>query len=58
MSKDEFSKDIQGIVSGGLNRVKIEFKSLEVANKIINNDVIKKNNLFAYIPQYYNHEKK
>ncbi|XP_026482704.1 uncharacterized protein LOC113390830 [Ctenocephalides felis] len=36
----------------GKNKVKMEFKSARVANKILDDKILEKNNLKAYIPKY------
>lgn len=57
LSEDKIKNDILDIQSVGRNRVKVIFKSFEIANSIINHKCIKNNNLIAYIPKYFTQKK-
>lgn len=52
-----FNKDVSDIKLIGRNKVKIVFKRFQTANEIIGNQLMKANNLIAYIPTFYNHKK-
>lgn len=53
----EFRNDIMDIKPVGRNRVKVIFKSYNVANTLINHTAITENSLIAYIPQFFTHKK-
>lgn len=53
----QFKKDILVIKSIGLKRVKVEFQSYTLANSLIEHEIIKKNNLIAFIPKFYTQKK-
>lgn len=57
LEEKDFKNDILDIVSVGVNRVKILFKTFSIANNLIQHNIIIKNNLVAYIPTFYNHRK-
>lgn len=53
----QFKNDVQDIKAIGVNRVKVIFKSYNIANSIVEHEVIKNNNLVAYIPKFFTHKK-
>lgn len=53
----EFKHDILDIKSIGIKRVKVEFKSHNVANSLVNHELVRKNNLVAFIPRFYTQKK-
>lgn len=53
----EFKHDILDIKSIGLKRVKVEFKSYNVANSLVNHELIRKHKLIAFIPKFYTQKK-
>lgn len=56
--KDElFKNNVIDITSIGINRVKVIFKSYLVANQLVSSEIIKENNLVAYIPRFFTHKK-
>lgn len=57
LQQDSLKNDIIDIKSVGINTVKVLFKTYNIANSLINHDIITKNNFVAYIPKYYNHKK-
>lgn len=57
MCVEEIKNDILDIVSVGINRVKVIFKTFSIANSLVNHETMKKNNLVAYIPKFFNHRK-
>lgn len=50
---NEFKKDIIDIKSLGLKRVKVIFKTYKIANALVQHEVIIKNDLVAFIPNFY-----
>lgn len=54
---DNTAKSIVDIKSVGLNRVKVIVSSYEVANGLVNNPLLKNNELIAYIPTFYTQKK-
>ena len=56
-NNNEFKHNIVDIKSVGINRVKVIFKSYEIANKLINHDLLAAYGLIAYIPKFYTHKK-
>lgn len=52
-----FKNNVTDIKSIGLNRVKIIFKDYASANLLVNHDIMKNNNLIAYIPKIFTHKK-
>lgn len=52
-----FKNDILNIKSIGLKRVKVEFKSFDIANSLVDHEIMKKNNLVAFIPKFYTQKK-
>lgn len=56
-NNEQFKSNIIDIKSVGLNRVKVIFKSFNIANLLINHEIMCKNSLVAYIPKYYTHKK-
>lgn len=54
---DVFKKDILDIKSIGLNRVKVVFKNYSIANLLINHEIVKKNELIAFIPKFFTQKK-
>lgn len=52
-----YNKSILDIKSVGINRVKVILNTYEVANSLIDSDVIKQNNLIAYIPKIFTQKK-
>lgn len=57
MENQYFKNNVLDIKPLGLNRVKIICKTYEAANELINHEIVIKNNLVAYIPNYYTHKK-
>lgn len=56
-SEKTFKNDVIDITSVGINRVKVIFKTYNIANKLINHDIIIRNNLIAHIPNYFTQKK-
>lgn len=52
-----FKNKVTDIKSIGLNRVKVIFKDYITANLLVNHDIMKSNNLIAYIPKFFTHKK-
>lgn len=52
-----FRSDIIDIKALGIKKVKVIFKTSNVANMLIQHPIIKKNELVAYIPYYYTKKK-
>lgn len=50
---NDFKRDILDIKSVGIKRVKVMFNSHNVANLLIQHEVVIKNDLIAYIPKFY-----
>lgn len=57
MNINSIKNDIIDIVSVGVNRVKVIFGKSCSANELVGNEILKKNNLVAYIPSFFNHRK-
>lgn len=54
---ERFKNDVLDIKPVGFNRVKVIFKTGQIANALINHRIVKENGLVAYIPEYYTHRK-
>lgn len=54
---NEFRKSILDIKVVGKNRVKVIVDSFSAANQMINNELLTKNGLIAYIPKFYTQKK-
>lgn len=54
---DTFKNNIEDIKAIGLNKVKIIFRNYEIANSLVEHDIIKQNNLIAYIPTFFTQKK-
>ena len=52
-----YKKNILDIKSVGINRVKVILNTYDIANSLIDSEVIKQNNLIAYIPKIFTQKK-
>lgn len=57
LENNEFKNDIIDIVSVGVSRVKVVFKTFSIANSLIQHEIVTKNSLVAYVPNFFNHRK-
>lgn len=54
---NEYKKSIIDIKIMGRNRVKVILDNFRAANEMINNDLLTKNGLLAYVPKFYTQKK-
>lgn len=54
---NEFKKTILDIKAVGRNRVRVILNSIQSANALVNNEILKSNGLMAYIPKFYTQRK-
>lgn len=54
---NEFKRSIQDIKSVGRNRVKVIVDNFKSANEMVNNELLTRNGLVAYVPKFYTQKK-